>query len=72
MFAPCNIPLDQLIERKKESIQRGKESRRKAMQCNRMQPHTAAMITRQESAELLALERLLEKELAEEAAHDGA
>ena len=69
MFAPCNIPLPRLIEQKKESIERGKESRRLAMQGNRMRPETAAMIARREAAELECLERLLEKELAEEAAH---
>ncbi len=71
MFAPCNIPLPRLIEQKKESIERGKESRRLAMQGNRMRPETAAMIARRETAELECLERLLEKELAEEAAARG-
>lgn len=71
MFSPCNIPLEQLIERKKENIERGKESRRAAMQRNAMRPHIAQLIARQEAAELLCLERLLALETANDSVHSG-
>lgn len=62
MFAPCNIPLDRLIEEHKEDMQRGLARRQDAMNRAAMKPHVADAIRRRETAVLLSLQRLQQLE----------
>lgn len=58
MFAPCNMPLHQLVERAQQELERGKARRRDAMSRAKLHPDRAAYYDRYERALLECVKKL--------------
>ena len=66
LYAPCNIPLTDLIDWQKARNEDRKLRRSQDMQRGRLDPQLAATITRREAAVLEALKHLLQLVTARE------